>query len=350
MMKRLYIAVLMNCLALAVASQEARKVNAMVNLTSEGQYNMTNDKTNWINLLEINIEASLRENITWISDLISVQNTRMQKNKGGICEDLQVFSNIEDENRMLGLFTFGPVWDIRNNFSLFLGVRNVNLDYFTSPMTSVFTGSSQGIYPTISENWGDMANYPLSAMCLHLEWRFSNNWELKNSFYNGVASYNLTDVFRFRPKRGGIFNMIQLGYAEPEGSHSRLGEYYIGLAYGYTPDEKGKKKSKTSFFSLIEQSLTQNTGLLLEGGFAPDAETCDAYFGVGLIRSDFFREDDNLGVMVNRALFKEGRETDIEVTYSVPVNRHITLQPCLHFIHTTGASSQVAMMRVNISL
>lgn len=344
-------AAFVSCLLTDGVAQELRKTEVTVCLTSEGQYNMTCNKANWINLLEVGITVPVEKKLTLMSDLISVQNTRLQQGKDCVCEDLQVFSNIEDENREFGVFSLGPMWDITDNFRMFMGVRNVNLDYFTSSMTSVFTGSSEGIYPTISENWGELSNYPLSAMCLHMEWNFTGNWEIKNSFYNGIASYKLTKVFRFRPKKDGIFNIVQLGYAEPEDSKRWLGEYYVGFAYGNVPDEEGKKDKRNTVYGLIEQPfIRKNIGLLLEGSFAPKSQPCHLYFAIGVVWNDLWKEDSQLGVILNRALYKQGRETDVELTYSLPVTRHITVQPSMHFIRTNKATNNVGMLRVICSL
>lgn len=352
MIKKLCVAVLANCLAFNVLAQGLRQTEVTVDLTSEGQINLSNNKANWINLLEVGIETPLGKNFRLISHLLSVQNTRMQKGKEGrICNDLQIFSNIEEENCELSFFAFGPEWNITENFRTFLGIRNVNRDYFNSPLTSLFSGSSQGIYPTLSENWGLLSNYPLSALCLHLEWNLTGNWELKNSFYNGVASTKLTKSFRFRPGRDGIFNITQLGYAEPKNSNRPLGQYYIGMTYGNTPEEEGAgKHSYTSYYGLIEQPLIGGLGLLLEGSWASTSQSCHAYYAGGLVYTDFLKENTDLGVMINRALFRKGRETDVEVTCSIPVSKHMKVQPCVHFIHTTGSSHTVGMLRVNISL
>lgn len=347
MVKKLCVLVLLNQIVCVVIAQDASQTEITVTLTSEGQYNMTCDKSNWINLLEVGIATSLGKHFTLSSDLISIQNTRLQQGKDCICEDLQVFSNIEEENREIALFSFGTIRQVTDALRLFVGVRNVNMDYFISPMTSVFTGSSEGIYPTISENWGDLSNYPLSAMCFHLEWNFTGNWELKNSLYNGVASYKMTEVFRFRPRRDGVFNITQLGYIEPEAGKRWLGKYYIGFASGNVPDERGVKNKQNAAYALIEQPIMRgNIGLLLEGSFAPKSQPCHLYFATGLVWSKLWKEDAQLGVILNRALYKHGHETDVEMTCKIPLTKKIVLQPGMHFIRTNNATNNVGMLRV----
>lgn len=353
MFKKLCAAVAFNCLLIAVSAQKPYKTEISANLISEGQCNLSNNKTNWINLLEIGIETSVEKNVTLVTNLISIQNTRIQKcrKEEGVCNDRQMFSNIEEDNQELSLFAFGPEWRVTDRLTTFAGVRNVNLDYFTSPLTSLFTGSSQGIYPTLSENWELLSNYPLSAICLHAEWNFSGNWEIKNSFYNGVASANLTGSFRFRPGRDGVFNITQLGYVEPEDSCRPLGQYYLGIAYGNAPNkEGGNKHSRTSYYGLIEQPLVGRIGLLLEGSWVSTSQPCHAYYAAGLVFSDLLKKGAVFGVMANRALFEEGQETDVEITYSLPIGKHITVQPSMHFIRTCSSSNTVGLLRISVNL
>lgn len=353
MKNRLYIAIWANCLlSVTITAQEAYKTEVTVVLTSEGQYNTTNHKANWVNLLEVSTETNLGGNLTLIGDLISVQNTRDQKDKGSVCSDLQTFSNIEEDSHEISIFALGPSWAVTERFNLFLGVRNINMDYFSSPLTSLFTGSSQGIYPTISCNWNLAANYPLAGMCLHLEWTPFGNWEFKNSFYNGVSSNKFTEVFRFRPQRDGVFNMTQFGYAEPEDGKCWLGKYYAGFSYGNAPyEEGGKKDSRTSVYGLIEQPfIARDLGLLLEGGWASGSQTCHHYFGTGAIYSNLFKKGADFGVMVNRAIFEDGRETDVELTYSIPLTKHTTVQPGMHLVRTSGTSNRIGVIRLCISL
>lgn len=332
-------------------AQEHPYAKAIVNLTSEGQYNLTNNKANFVNLLEVGINANLGHKFTFTGNFITVQNTRSKQGKGRISDDFQVFSNIEEDNHKLSLFTFGPTWKVTDNLNLFIGVRNVNLDYFASPLTSVFTGSSQGIYPTISGNWEKMANYPMSAMCFHADWDFTENWNLRNSLYNGTATLEIQEVFRFIPTKNGIFNITQLGYTYPGEDKQWLGEYYIGFTYGNAPNQENVKTNQYSAFGLIEQPLVKDKlGLLLEYGWSPKSQTCRSYLGAAFVFTNFGKENADLGVMINRAAYKEGKETDIEITYSIPISQHITIQPCMHFIQTNKKQNTIGLVRLNICL
>lgn len=88
-----------------------------------------------------------------------------------LIDDWQGFSNIEEENTPLALAVLGIRWQLKKSF-LFVGVRNLNEDYFTSPYTSLFTNSSCGIFPTLSVNY-PIANYPLAS--IGIDYKYKGN-------------------------------------------------------------------------------------------------------------------------------------------------------------------------------
>ena len=111
-------------------------------------------------------------------------------------DDMQGFSNIEEKNLPFAPAVLGLEYRTSRS-SLFLGVRNVNEDYFTSPCSSFFTNSFCGIYPTLSANY-PLANYPLAAV--GLDYRLTSDpWEMELSVYNGTAQCSLTGAHSVFP-------------------------------------------------------------------------------------------------------------------------------------------------------
>ena len=124
---------------------------------------------------------------------------------------------------------------------VFVGVRNVNEDFFTSDITALFTNSSCGIVPTIASSY-PIANYPFSGLTVYFDVH-KGGWLFRNSLYNGVG-YNGwkhgDNPFLVRPKKDGIFDMAQLEY-----SHDR-GNYFAGVAVHtrqFTIDDEGEMVS-----------------------------------------------------------------------------------------------------------
>jgi hypothetical protein len=145
-------------------------------MITEGEWNMQDDKTNVITQMNAGLGGILWRGAEWQVALISTYNLSLDREREwNIGDDDQVFSNIMLDCQLpLALSVFGITQNISEQFSVFLGVRNLNVDYFTSPCTALFTNSSDGIFPTLADNWR-LANYPTSAMCLHLEWNMSRN-------------------------------------------------------------------------------------------------------------------------------------------------------------------------------
>lgn len=347
------------CSVMVVSGQESEfEVSAA--LKTEGLWNMDNGETNLVNLIDIGLNVPLWKNANLTGNVLANQNTRLEQGKSwSVANDMQSLSNIQtDEQIPLSLMEFDITQRITDDFSVAFGIRNLNVDYFISPLTGLFTGSSHGIFPTIADNW-NVGNYPVSALGLHLEWNIVENWTLKNSFYNGQASGDLNKAFRFRPIKDGVIDAFEVGYIEPEENDKMLGEYHVGVVYGYTPeitedingDEVfGNKISNISVFGLVEQPLIKgdkSVGLLLQSGYSPKKESATyGYFGMGLVFEGIISINDQFGVQVNRALYSDGnQETDLEITYSVPVVDHITMQPSLHIISTSGETSTVGLVR-----
>lgn len=175
-----------------VRGQE-HKYDLKLNYTTEVQSDFGR-KINWVNLLSLEGEYKPWRNGELSLQTISIWKTRKER----IANDLQTFSNIEENNMAINIFFMGYTHYFKN-ISLFGGIRNVNNDYFTGIYTSLFTNSSCGIYPTLSANF-PIANYPVSAVCIHGEFKLGKVLTLKNSLYNGIAH----ELFS---KKGSLFTI-----------------------------------------------------------------------------------------------------------------------------------------------
>lgn len=176
--------------------------------------------SNWVNLLRLDFTHSLGKHTTLQAATISTARTRAES----LADDFQTFSNIEEENHPLALATLGVQQQFGHS-SLFLGIRNLNEDYFTSPATSLFTNSSCGIFPTLSADY-QIANYPVASVGLHYELQFTR-WSLQASIYNGKGYYRFAgkeNVFRFCPQQDGILSVTSLNYQHHDSN------YHVGFA------------------------------------------------------------------------------------------------------------------------
>lgn len=335
------------------ASSDSTRVTTSLKWQSEGNWNMTNGKCNFLDLLEAGIHVKLWKGASIHADMLSAYNQRLENDKSAsVADDKQMFTNLVLQDKLpLALYEFDIEQIITDNFKIRFGVRNMNADYFASPYTSLLTNASNGIFPTIADNFS-VGNYPTASMCLHLEWNITKNITLRNSLSNGKSSTKWDEVFRVRPNADGIINLTEISYeANENSSMPLLGSYHAGIVYGNIPkDGETKKHSDYSIYGLVEQPLIsgeKKLGLLLQGGYSPKSKNDTyGYFGAAIEAGNIIRKDDEAGVAVNRALYNGGEhETDVEITYKIPVIEHLKIQPAIHFIRTTGESNTVGLLR-----
>ena len=213
-MKRI-IFIILGCIHICLA--HAQSFNGQY--ISEWQWDM-NKNTNLINQLRLELSVPIGKG----KDSFEAATLHVAKTNDGIIDDWQGFSNIDADNNfaMLAVLGYMHEW---NSGHLFVGVRNVNEDFFTSDVTALFQNSSEGIFPTVASSY-PIANYPYSGLTLYFDVT-KGKWTFRNSLYNG-AGYNgwkaHDNPFLVRPKKDGIFNMSQLEY-EHKG-----GKYFAGAA------------------------------------------------------------------------------------------------------------------------
>ena len=318
--------------------------------TTEGLWNISGGKAGWCNLLEASVETRLWKGARLETAAISTYNLNLP-----VADDLQVFSNLDaGPDKAFRLIQAGIGQDFTPWLTAFAGLRNMDADHFTTPFTGLFTNASHGNFPILSSNF-PLATYPLAALCLHAEFRITENLTLRESVYNGVASDRLDRQFRFCPASDGMFNIASLNYhVGPEEEHH--GFYTIGYACGTSPaDGLDGKTFNYALWGLVEQPFLHigenHLGALLQGGTSPaDRSDCRYYWGAGVILTCLQSKGIRAGLVVNRALYADGRETDVELTGSFPVCDWLTLQPALHHIRTSGHAIAAAQLRAVVEI
>lgn len=211
-MKRI-IFIILGCINICLAY--AQSFNGQY--ISEWQWDM-NKNTNLTNQLRLELSVPIGKG----KDSFEAATLHVAKTNDGIIDDWQGFSNIDADNNfaMLAVLGYMHEW---NSGHLFVGVRNVNEDFFTSDVTALFQNSSEGIFPTVASSY-PIANYPYSGLTLYFDVT-KGGWTFRNSLYNGVG-YNgwkaHDNPFLVRPKKDGIFNMSQLEYEHKGGKYLRV--------------------------------------------------------------------------------------------------------------------------------
>lgn len=293
---------------------------------------------NFLNLLKLSAEYELSDRFALKASSLSFANTRDEP----LINDLQVYSNIDVDNLPFTFATLGAEWRIDDENTLFFGVHNVNEDCFASEVTSLFTNSSCGIYPTIGNNY-PIANYPVASLGMHYTYD-GEHFGAVASLYNGVGNTRLAghnNIFRFCPKSDGLFGLVQGEYKY----HGN--EYFIGgcLHYGELDDIMGHKV-RTSVWAYAEQGITDRLKLIAGYSHAfHSCSPCKDFVGVG---GRYTINKVELGLFSDYAHFSDNDEWATELTCKAQLSEHIYIQPTLHYIKNNEVNNVVGLLRLGV--
>ncbi len=318
--------------------------------TTEWQWDL-NTNTNWVNLLRLDFQMDLGKNGSLEAATLSVAKTNET-----ITEDWQTFSNIEEENNFcaIALLGYAHSWQKAH---LFVGARNVNEDFFTSRVTSLFTSSSPGIFPTISASY-PIANYPLSGLTLHFDIELGD-FTFMNSIYNGKGynGWNCHDnPFRINLSEDGFFDMMELSYARHDDHYFSAGAAIHNRFFAVDAEgemaEIGEKKVSAAWWLYGEQTLwssgdDKRLEVIAEYSENTNKQSgCRRYAEVG---AAFTAGDNQVGLSAQYGEFFMGREKSVELTYCRELNDHVTLQPMFQYIYNPLGQFTIVSTRATIT-
>lgn len=301
----------------------------------------------WVNLLRLDLSCRLDKKIRFCFSSISIAETCEES----LLNDWQGFSNIEERNLPFAPAVQGVEYK-GNRSSLFLGVRNVNEDYFISSCASFFTNSSCGIYPTLSANY-PLANYPLAALGLDYKLKYKD-WTMEVSVYNGTGYQALTgrdNVFRFSPDTDGILGLSSVIYQKNDSEYSMGAGIYRGGCVG---NEMGveepfvqaaqKKKMTYVLWTYAEQHIYQNIYALLQYSVNPSVEGgCRSYVGTGgIVRGDKV----SFGFFLDYADYTTAHEWAGELSCRWGCTSRMAIQPAIHAIRNSSGTYLVGLLRM----
>ena len=255
---------------------------------------------------------------------------------------------------MLAVLGYMHEW---NSGHLFVGVRNVNEDFFTSDVTALFQNSSEGIFPTVASSY-PIANYPYSGLTLYFDVT-KGGWTFRNSLYNG-AGYNgwkaHDNPFLVRPKKDGIFNMSQLEY-EHKG-----GKYFAGAAVHtrqYPINEDGemvsaddsKGKTTCAWWIYGEQSVwkagDKNISCMVQ--YSENTSHQNACYRYAELGGAYQDEKNECGLSGQYARFQQGSEYSLEVTWKRQLTESISLQPSFQYIKNDNGDFTALSARLYVN-
>lgn len=297
-----------------------------------------------VGLLQVGMEIPLTKHVGLQASALSISRSRDER----LLDDRQVFSNIEEADLPLALAVAGVEWQMTDGQTLFVGVRNLNEDYFTSPLTSLFTNSSCGIFPTLSYNL-PLANYPLAAMGLHYAYH-TGGFGLQASAYNGQGYLRWTgpaNVWRVTPCRDGAFGIVQ---AEWEGSGW---QYFVGgcVHTGLRDDPAVRSMAWT----YLEGTLSPRLSLIADysHAFGHDCQCLD-FVGLGLQFQPAYSRNrqhrlPTLGLFTDGARYSDQTEWATELTLVQQLSDKVSVQASCHLINL-GSWQAAGLIRLSIRL
>lgn len=330
-----------------------------VSYTVEMQYVPIEGKANLCNKLRADFSMPVCPGGEFRAATIHIYKANPQR----VIDDLMIFSNIEEQNNPLAIAMLGYTQQVGSS-SFFLGVRNMNEDYFASPVTSFFTNSSCGIFPTISTNYS-IANYPLSALCMHYEGQFGQ-WGLKSDLYSGVG-YNgwsrSDNPFIIDLEKDGVFGITEMSYQANTGSyycgaslHNRL---FLSDEYAEQSDEaiRVPRQKSITWWGYAEQRLLlrgrNEINLLIQYSENSLADNfCKRYAGLGAtwLHVSGGQRSHEAGVVFTAAQFSRTCEFATELTYRYQFRPDSYLQPVLHLINNKAGFYSIFMLRFSSAI
>jgi porin len=359
------------------AATSARKLQVHLSYVQDGMYVVRGGHQRGIGtpgLLHLDFDASAT---AWGGsphghlhvDLMATTGSSISRRAG----DLQGLDNAEARNTVR-LF---EAWYQRDmpaaNLQLRLGLQDYNALFNSLDAAGVFLNSSFGIEPTISQS--NVSIFPVTALGAVLRWQDQAGAFLMGGVYDGTPGLpGHPDGTHIHLRRGdGLFSGIE-GGIEREGS--RPWKLAVG-AWGQTSattDPTGRVQRQDGGLYLIGQMrlLASAPGqppvdAFVQLGSAAPHNLFRRYFGAGVRATGVFlpSRGDVLGLAVARAhtstAFRRSSpgskraETVFELTWSVPINTVLTLQPDMQYIIDPGAirrqsNALIAGLRMRLQL
>ena len=292
--------------------------------------------------------------------LIHGANSHGGEPSANLIGDFQVASNIEAGNHT---FLY-ELWfkQCFTNITATIGLQDLNAEFASSDVGSLFLNSSFGVHSVISDNILAPI-FPLTSPGITLCWKVSENVNLKTAVYKGCP----IDFDKNPYNTKWDLNHLQGLLWVTEGQYSWTGNQEKGnvlktgvFFHQHCPEsdvvnsETGNKLTYDYGFYLVgDQPIDSKFSIFYQLGLSPRNDNF-GYLGLGCAYSGLFskKSTDVLGLaMADGMLTKErGRdETTFELTYKVQISDQIYLQPEMQYVvHPGGTDVQLKNATVGL--
>lgn len=282
--------------------------------------------------------------------------------------DVQVISNIDAGVRAARLY---EAWIeqrlMDDRLSLRAGLYDLNSEFDTTESGGLFLNSSHGIGPDFSQTGENGPSiFPATSLALRAEYRFSDNWLVRAAVLDGVPG-DPERPRRTTIKLGDGDGALLVGEANYLDDRTKVAvgvwrytarfEDILRSQLGGQPVERS---GNDGAYMLVERKLASETGDRDQGLSAwlrlgvADARfnAVGRYVGGGLVYTGPFegRDEDQLGLALGRVRFGSPyrhvaelggeslgtHETNVELTYRMPLTPRLTLQPDVQYVINPG--------------
>jgi porin len=296
-----------------------------------------------------------------------VENTHGGSPTGDYIGDLQVASNIDN-----GDYTYiYEIWYKQqfNNLGVQVGLIDLNADYFVAEPGGLFINSSFGIQPSASMNI-PVPIFPMNALGINLQYQISEAILLQTGIWDGDPGNLDSEPYNVKWNLGkdqGFLSATELHVKHSKVDDNYLGTIKLGILYHSTDfveiADSSKNASGNIELHLIgEQTLINKPegekgklDAFLQFGYLPNnrINQIPIYIGAGINYTGLLMDSasDVLGFGITYAgLSKKliditpgmkSFETAIELSYALPLNDQITIQPDLQYIINPGATGGI---------
>jgi porin len=304
-------------------------------------------------------QASFRLNgeaVGWpgLSIYLQVFKTNDASFSGDRAGDIQTLSNIEapDVSRLFEAWAaqaFGQE-DAKGYVLVRAGLTDLNRAFDSIDPAGLFINSSHGIGPDLSRSSETGPSiFPVTGPAAQVDWRPAKALLLHAGVFalpDPARQGQFADL-RVSAQRGGVV-IAQADYAFAKEAQASVGVWRPTADEQSLADPARRLAPRPGVYGFVEgpTPLPGGPSGWIRGGVADGrVQAVSGYLGAGLVWQGLIpgRHDDRFGVALARAVIGDTAqrveglppaETTLEATYSLRLNRYLTLQPDVqHIIH-----------------
>ncbi|NWJ53127.1 MAG: carbohydrate porin [Bacteroidetes bacterium] len=275
---------------------------------------------------------------------LNAANTHGGEPSANLVGDFQGVSNIEAGN----LSFLYELWykQTIQNFTIIIGLQDLNAQFATSEYGGSFVNSSFGIHASIADNI-TAPIFPLTALGLTLQWNISKQLLGQVAIFDGTPDNFETNPYNLNWKLSKNDGMTGISEFQFTGSLIKglKGTYKVGAYFHeHNSNSVSEIKNNYGFYFVGDQQVflskdnKKELSVFTQIGLCPkDKNTNNRFISMGTVYRGLFKNRvlDEAGIAFAYAGFSRklvGNETAIELNYRLHVSDNIFIKPDFQYI------------------